>query len=234
MLAGNKILLGLLFFCSASAFAQESLPRILIGLELSNGIPVGSFRQQLEDVDAALGFGFEAHYRLNASGPWFLGIDAGTVRYEKIRNLMWIDGERFPVKTTFHFTTVGATATYMPRMDKVQPFITVMAGVAVLYTATKSDKSFFELLFNNFENELIYDKNHVTPALGIVPGIQLGKGPVRFRASCKFMFAGKVNHVDPSSLEVDDINEITYNYRTTYPRMVIPEVGISVLIGSLE
>ena len=224
----------LLFLCGSCVYAQEEeSPRIIVGLELSNGIPVGSFRSQLEDVNAALGFGFEANYRLHGNGSWLIGLDAGTNRYEKVKNRMWIDGEQFPVKTTFHFTTVGLTATYMPEFEKIQPFMTVMAGVAILYTATKSDKAFFELLFNNFENELIYDKSRVTPALGIVPGFQLGRGLLRFRASCKFIFGGKVNHVDPSTLEVDDIDQITYHYRTTYPRMVIPEVGISVLIGTL-
>ena len=211
--------------------AQDEEPyRFEINLLLANGIPVGSFRSQLEDVSTALGFAIQGQYALKPEGNWYIGADVGSVRYEKIRDLMWVDNGQLPVKTTFHFTTVGALATYQWGENSFKPHVSVIAGLNILYTATRTNKGFFDLLFNDFENELIYDKSRVAPSLAIMPGFTLGRGSVRFTASCKFVFSGKVRHVDPATLDVSDINAIEYNYKTTYPRMIIPQAGISILL----
>ncbi|MCA6073744.1 hypothetical protein [Fulvivirga sedimenti] len=218
----------LIILTGADLLAQDREDGVHFGVDMSYGVPLGAFRDQLGDLQSSPGFSVYATYVPSVDGAWSFGLDVGTIRYAKVRDEMLINGDDFDVKTVFHFTTVDAIAVYVPRLGKFEPFIGMMAGLSVLNVSTKSNRSFFELLFNDFENEIIYHKSKVTPNIGFVPGFQWGKGSVVLRASCKLIFSGKVKHVDPHTIDTSDIDQLEYSYRTTYPRMLIPQVGIMV------
>lgn len=231
--------LAFLLFPLTPVWAQTG-DKVHLGIHGNIGIPVGEFRDAVNNSFGGTGWGGGLNLLINpkkggAYSPVLIGIES---------NYMNLGTDKTPetvylpqLKTSFNYFNVGPMirGILSSKEEGIIPFIDGFVGMKILNTKTKIDNNLIDTLLDEEYVESLLSTNYEGLGYGVGLGFfnrKLKSDEMQMAGSfymkVMYQYGDRVNYVKRGSIEVDQEGFITYETGRTQTSMIVLQAGFLI------
>jgi len=221
------------------AYGQSS-NKFQFGLYGNIGLPMGEFREAVNNSLGGTGWGGGMNFFLNPKkggvySPVFIGIEG---------NYMNLGTDKIPatsflpqLKTTFNYYNVGpVTRVFLIEKEEgFIPFLDGFIGMKVLNTNTQVDNFLLDTILDQEDLESLLSTNYKGLGYGIGLGFynrkfndQAENDQASFYLRLMYQYGDRINYVKRGSIKVDNKGVITYQNDKTQTGIISLQVGLLI------
>lgn len=218
----------------------QSSNKYQFGLHGNVGLPMGEFREAVNNSLGGTGWGAGMNFFLNPKkggiySPVFVGIEG---------NYMNLGTDKTPatsflpqLKTTFNYYNVGlVTRVFLIEKEEgFIPFLDGYIGMKVLNTNTQVDNSLLDTILNQEDLESLLSTDSESLGYGVGLGFynrkfndQAGTGQGSFYLRLMYQYGDRINYVQRGSIKVDNKGFMTYQTDRTQTGILSLQLGLLV------
>lgn len=235
----TSILLIAFFSVILFSFGQSS-NKFQFGLYGNIGLPMGEFRETVDNSFGGTGWGGGMNFFLNPKkggiySPVFVGIEL---------NYMNLGTDKTPetrflpkLKTTFNYYNIGPVIRVflVEKEEGFIPFLDGFIGMKVLNANTQVDNSLLDTILDQEELESLLWKNYEGLGYGVGFGFynrkfneKLKTNQGSFYLRVMYQYGDRINFVERGSIKVDNEGLITYQTDRTQTGILSLHLGLLV------
>ncbi|TDQ18482.1 hypothetical protein DFQ04_0284 [Algoriphagus boseongensis] len=230
--------IGLLSITAFNSAAQER-ESIQIGLQGTVGIPVGEFKNAIDNSLGDLGFGGGFHFLLNPKkegySPLLLGLD---FNYLNLGTEKTPESQFLPkLKTTFNYFTLGPLfrLALTDKQTGMIPFVDALIGMKIMNTKTRVDNDLVDTLLDQEYLESLLSTNYEGLTYGVGIGFYHRAKPKEANelggslfVKLMYQYGDKTKYVIRNTIEVNPAGQITFEENRAQTSMITLQFGFLI------
>jgi hypothetical protein len=235
----NSIII--IVFCSLTHLSvAQSMNKFQVGLYGNIGLPMGEFRETVNNSFGGTGWGGGMNFFLNPKkggiySPVFVGIELNYMNLgtDKTSETRFLPG----LKTTFNYYNVGPVIRLFlnDREEGFIPFLDGFFGLKVLNANTQIDNSLLDTILDQENLESLLSTNYEGLGFGVGLGFYNRKFNERaetnqgsFHLRLMYQYGDRINYVKRGSINVDNDGLITYQTDQTQTGILSLQLGLLI------